>query len=197
MSAPPRRGEHSPATLCRSFTVFTKLVVSLKTTNGSPCCWLRLPRPLEKGFELDLRHDAPWKAPEMKTWSLTREVYGRGRCEGGSCSMMIKAMNTITKERLLTNRVAGQFVFQPLPPDRPARSTFGLCILTLALGCTMSPICTSNSTGELLLMECSHPALPVAVVSEFPRRWLQLRRKLSTRCSLLLGRVSIQVPSVR
>ena len=49
-----------------------------------------------------------------------------------SCSMMVKAMNTIMKERLLTNCVAGQFVFQPLPPDWPARSTFSLRILTLA-----------------------------------------------------------------
>ena len=77
---------------------------------------------------------------------------------GLSCSMM---------ERLLTNRVAGQFVFQPLRPDRPARSAFSLCIMTLALGCTVSPICTSNSTGELSLMECSHPALLVHVVSNF------------------------------
>ena len=48
-----------------------------------------------------------------------------------SCSMMIKATNTM-KERLLTNRVASQFVFQPLPPDRPARSSFSLCVLALA-----------------------------------------------------------------
>ena len=49
-----------------------------------------------------------------------------------SCSMMINAMNTSMKERLLTDRVAGQFVFQPLPLDRPARSSLSLCILTLA-----------------------------------------------------------------
>ena len=48
MGAPPRRGEHSPAKLCLCFTVFMELVVSLKTTNGSPCGWLRLPRTLEK-----------------------------------------------------------------------------------------------------------------------------------------------------
>ena len=30
-------------------------------------------------------------------------------------------------------------VFQPLHPDRPARSTLSLCILTLALGCHDEP----------------------------------------------------------
>ena len=46
-----------------------------------------------------------------------------------SYSMVIKAMNTIMGERLC---VAGQFAFQPLLRDRPARSSFSLCILTLA-----------------------------------------------------------------
>ena len=56
MTAPPRKGEHSTARLCLLFTVFTVLVVATKPPHRSPCCWLRLPRPLEKWFELDLRY---------------------------------------------------------------------------------------------------------------------------------------------
>ena len=39
----------------------------------------------------------------------------------------------VTDEDGLTNRVASQFVLQPLPLDRPARSSFSFCILTLVL----------------------------------------------------------------
>ena len=47
-----------------------------------------------------------------------------------------------------------------------ARSSFSLCIPTLALCCTLSPICTSNSTGKVSLMECGHPGICVDVVSK-------------------------------
>ena len=50
-----------------------------------------------------------------------------------SCSMMIKAKNTIMKERIWINRVASEIVFQPF-------------IWTPALHCTMS----------LSLLECGH-----------------------------------------
>ena len=74
-----------------------------------------------------------------------------------SCSLMIKAMNTIMKERLLTNRLASQFVFHPLPPDRPA----SLCILTLA------PILHLNSTSETVTDEMRSPwNLRIDVVSK-------------------------------
>ena len=72
-------------------------------------------------ISMNVQDDAPWKAPEMKTRSLTREV-------------MDVSDVKVTDESgpLLTNRVARQIVLQALPPDRPARSTFSLCILTLA-----------------------------------------------------------------
>ena len=108
-----------------------------------------------------------------------------------SCSMMITAMNTIMKERLLTNRVAGQLCFS-------------LCIQTGQIG--FQPL--HPGTGARLHDE---PNLHL----EFYRRtvtdgmlspWHLLLmwsrkfpgggyRKLRTWCSLLSGRVSIQVPS--
>ena len=82
------------------------------------------------------------------------------------CSMMIKAMNTIMKEEFLTNRVAGQLFFSRA--SRPA----------------------SESRIPPAYCHCWN-----AVTLPFLLMWLQLRRKLKTRCSLLLGLVSIQMPS--
>ena len=53
----------------------------------------------------------------------------------------------LTKERFLTNRVAGQLCFSP---------------------CIQTGQRTSHPTDVLSLMECSHPTLPVDVVSIFP-----------------------------
>ena len=60
-----------------------------------------------------------------------------------SRGMMIKAISTLMKETL--------------PIAWPVNLCFSLCILTLALGCTMSPLCTVNFTIEVSLMECGLP----------------------------------------
>ena len=61
---------------------------------------------------MNVHDDAPWKAPDQRFMDVSD----------------VK----VTEEDGLTNRVAGQFVFQPLHLDRPARSSFSLCTLTLA-----------------------------------------------------------------
>ena len=55
-------------------------------------------------------------------------------------------VSTLMKERYWTNRVAGQWYFSP---------------------CFQTGQRTSNSTGVLSLVKCSHPAFPVVVVSNF------------------------------
>ena len=59
---------------------------------------------------MNVHDDAPWKAPEIKTRSARSFLDGCDVTvtdEDGllSCSLMIKAMNTLIKERLLTNLV--------------------------------------------------------------------------------------------
>ena len=70
---------------------------------------------------MNVHDDAPWKAPHQKFMDVG-DVKVTDEDGLLSCSMMIKAMNTIMKERLLTNRVAGQlcssFCIQTFQRDR-------------------------------------------------------------------------------
>ena len=61
---------------------------------------------------MNVHDDAPWKAPDQRFMDVS----------------IVKK----TEEDGLANRVASRREFQPSPLDRPARSSFSLCILTLA-----------------------------------------------------------------
>ena len=58
--------------------------------------------------------------------SVTRNVYGRERCDGTdddgflSNCMMFSTKNTIMKERIWINRVASEIVFLHVHPDTSA-----------------------------------------------------------------------------
>ena len=59
-------------------------------------------------FCLSIPSNSLWEALEMKARSQEK-IHGRERCEGDGClssSKMIKAKNTIMKERIWINRVA-------------------------------------------------------------------------------------------
>ena len=80
--------------------------------------------------------------------------------------------------------VAGKIVFLPLHPDTGA----------LLHDVRVS---ASNSASKMSLMKCGHSGnFLFSWLWRVSRRWSQLRVKLGTRCSLLLGCVSIQVPSM-
>ena len=82
--------------------------------------------------------------------SVNREIYGREGCDGTdedgflSNCMIINAKNTLVKEGIWINRVAGQFVFQPLHRDTDAPLHD-------------ERITASKSTSEMSLMYRGHP----------------------------------------
>ena len=106
---------------------------------------------------------------------VTRAVFLAG-------SMMLKAKSTIMNERIWINRAASGLYFC-------------LHIRTQALCCTLSASLPRFLPARCHRWNAVTLAPPVDVVSKFPRKWFQLRRKWSTRCSLLLGSASIQVPA--
>ena len=150
-----------PALMCLLFTVSTGLVVPQNhhTDHREHAANAATAEPTS-GFELDLRY--LWTCWQ----SLTREAYGRGRCEGDwrRWSSLLQHDDQ-DHEHHHEGEILDQSRGRPI--------VFSFCIQTgqrdrLSAFGSWIPICTSNSTCELSLMECSHPALLVDVVSNFP-----------------------------
>ena len=100
-------------------------------------------------------------------------------------SLMLKAKNTIMKERIWINHGASEFVFLPQHPDTGA---------LLHDERVIAP----SSTSEMSLMECGRPGNFLLTWSRrVSERSSQLRGKSNSQYSLLLDCASIQVPSTK
>ena len=160
MSAPPRRSEHSPATLRLLLTVYA-VGGPHKTTTPITVGLLLNAATAEptSGFDLDLRYLSTFLMAQV-----TRKVYGRERSDGTdgngflSNSTMINATYTVVLDRIWINRVASDLCFS-LHPHWPARSGFSLYIQTLV-----------NSTSKMTLMECGHTGIFVLMSQRVLRR---------------------------